>query len=87
MDGTLVALLFAGLVVVGIVAGVVVTRSSGPRPDAPLKGADDGDRTAAQEGSQWKADRPGGPGQESEHAVPGDATPGGPGDDEPGRDG
>jgi len=86
VDGTLVGLLLAGLVVVGIVVGVLVMRTSGPRPDAPLKGADDGGREAAQEGSQWKADRPGGPGQESEHPVAGDATPGARGHDDPGRD-
>ena len=86
MDGVLGGLV-AILVIAGIVAGVVWMRTSGPRPDAPLKGAEHDGRQAAQEGSQWKADRPGGPGQEAGDPVAGDAAPGAPGDDARGRAG
>jgi len=87
VDAVVGGLLVTVVVVAAIVGGVVWMRASGPRPDAPLKGAEHDGREAAQEGSQWKADRPGGPGQEAEDPVAGDAAPGAPGDDESGRDG
>jgi hypothetical protein len=82
-----VAMILVVLVVVAAVAVVIVNRATGARPDRPMAGDDDAPdhAQAAQEGSTWKADRPGDPGAEGMNPEEaGDPSAGPIDDDEPG---
>jgi len=78
-----VALILVVLAVLAVIAVIVVNRTTGARPDRPMAGDDDGPdhADAAQQGTNWKADRPGDPGAEGMNpAEAGDPSPG-PADD------
>lgn len=85
-----VAAILLVLVIVAAVAVFVINRTTGARPDRPLEGAEDDPSTptnkpAADQGSTWKADRPGDPGLEGMNAEEsGDPSPG-PREDDPGN--